>query len=606
MRSEAIDFLVRNGQEVTEDNIFSALSSGLNKYVSNDIIQGNVGIDRKLINNIYSFAAGSMLENVEGRMLLEDTYSNMQIDVSERLERLSRDIQLGFNELRTAQVLESSMSGYVKTINVDFGNNTVINQNSTDALISDGIVMGVKAPSVMADMSSIPIREYDISSISGALRSSSSTSGVVVELISDDGITIISDQDSVIINNGAKFSLSAESEFSDSKKLDLLIDKKDTEFFNQIEINLEKAHVAQIYISEDGLEYSKQFEKPRYIKNTIVPVESSKARFIKITFIKNKSNYSHNGKYGYKIGINSLNILKSTIEESAYVETNNMDISGTYSRVAIQTCCSYSDLNAEIKYYISLDDKEWQPIRPVNKTKIENIIDSVSLPLNTYTDNQIISLVDNTAVQSGYRYDLELPGEFIDSNQLRVFEGDITGSGEDWITDQRYYYAVGVLLTPATFDIGQSEMEFNGKWATGEVNLDKGIYRIKVKSEDYANLFNGKNATVISEINGEYVVKDDQGNTKSIFDPTYPHNNKILADTVFDFLFKRELIEKDSYTLYNNGSGYHISTGSNYDEVIVAYRLHQSNANSVKIKAELKSLDKTTIPYIEKLLIRLA
>ncbi len=102
------------------------------------------------------------------------------------------------------------------------------------------------------------------------------------------------------------------------------------------------------------------------------------------------------------------------------------------------------------------------------------------------------------------------------------------------------------------------------------------------------------------------MIKDSDVNPWSIYDPSYPYNHQMVCEKTFNYLFSRELIEKDGYTLYNNQNGYNIATPIAHEEVIIVYKLHVSNASNFRLRAELSSIDKTTIPYIEKALVRLA
>jgi len=105
---------------------------------------------------------------------------------------------------------------------------------------------------------------------------------------------------------------------------------------------------------------------------------------------------------------------------------------------------------------------------------------------------------------------------------------------------------------------------------------------------------------------GEYTVVSNDKSVRTVFDPLYPYNHKHLIETHFDYVFKKELIENTDYNIYNKGSNYYVSTPEDQEVIMVAYRLYQSNVESIQVKAELRSADHVTIPFIEKLIIRLA
>ena len=607
MRSETIDHLIRNGIDVTEDSIREIEESGFGVSTLEAILDSNSKLDSSVMNRIYDYIITLMSDNVENRISTEEVFSNKYTEISNRFDLLHRNVQAALEEVKIAQVLETNMSGYVDTVSIEFANSAVINKDETDAVISDGIVIGSKATQeTFADKNAIRIQEYQFGSISAHIRHRGDNKKIRVEKTNASGIGYIPSADEPIINTGSGFKVYGDTTLPGEKKIDIIIDKADSEYFNQLEFKLQKAHLCMIYLSNDGLEYTRIFNKPKYIKNTIIPVEGSTARYVKVVVFKNSNDTVQNGNYGYGIIFNEFNILRSTINESVKIETNDIFIDGNYASMALETCCTYSNKNTSIDYYISIDGGKWNSVRPVNKAKVGEVLLPVSLPINQYTDNKMISITNFDKQGDSYISTLNLPGQFLQSNSIRVFASDITDLGEDWIADDRIYVIYGMLNKEATIDLGTTELELNGKWATGTVTLDSGVYKIRTNSENYANLFNPANASLVSENNGEYAVKDNDGITRTISDPLHPYNHKVIVENAFDFLFKSELIEKEDFTLYNNGSDYNISTNTLHDEVLIVFRLHSKNMTSFKFRAELSSDDNTTIPYLEKAIIRLA
>ena len=418
------------------------------------------------------------------------------------------------------------------------------------------------------------------------------------------GAWVTVDED--IVNADGGFRVTGSMETAGDKRIDLILDKKDAEIFNQVEISIDKAHLAMLYTSDDGMEFTRVFDKPRYVKNTILPVGASSARYVKITFFQSKQSSISEGAYQYSIRFNHLNVLRSTLGDSVVFETNEISMPGAFTVLALSTCDNYSDKDVDMSYQVSVDGGSWNKVRPVDKTSVGMIAEPVTLKINDYVDNKLVSLTEFTSTPSGHTASLELPSDLILSNDIRVFAEDITCACVEWKTDGSLRTVYGYLKDVSTIDIGPSEMQVNGKWATGVVEIQPGLYQLRVREESYANLFNGKNAEVIHSGNGEYSVTDADGGIRIVADPLYPYNQKLLIEDIFDLLFYDELIEKDDYTLYNGGSGYNLSTSLEYDEVMVSYRVHRSNVNSLKVRAEMASRDKTTIPYIERILIRMS
>lgn len=607
MRAEAIDFLIRKNIDVTESNIDKILKEGFSLQTPEAVLNRDSGINRELIDGVYDFALESMRPSLQVRSDLEDRFEAIDQDIKERFDKLSRGIATATQELKAAQVLEKGMSGYVKSINVDFSENAVIDLVNTNALISEGVVFGtVKDESTAADKESIRVKEYPVSAVSSVIRTSGDVTPGRFEIFNDSGISHVPFPDQSLINSDKSFRMIGELGLGGEKRMDLIIDREDASLFNQVELQLEKAHLAQVFLSDDGLEFTKVFDKEKYVKNTVLPVGSSTARYIKITIYKTRHDAVHSGIYSYDVRFNKINILRSTINDTAVVQTNNIDIGGPYSVLALSTCDNFSDPKAEITYKISIDDGEWKTIRPVDKKKVGNVIEPVTVKLNDYSENKLISLTNFNKTQVGYTASLDLPQQFVASNDLRVFAEDMTEFGGEWEGDSSYKTAYGMVAQTKSFDIGETQMQINGKWATGLIELNPGLYEVKVLTSNYANLFNAKNASLINSNNGEYSITDKSGAVRMIADPLYPYNHKILVEDNFDLLFKKELIEKRDYTLYNSQANYNLSTYQKYNEIIVSYRLHQSNAGFFKLRAEMSSEDKTTMPYIERALIRMS
>ncbi len=605
MRQEIIDHLIRNNIDVTEETISSMERDGLNASTIDAIVDPNGRFDSSIISKIYDYTVGLMQDNVSKRTKVTSHVDKAKSDILSRFDRLQRNIETGLSEIKAAQILEKNMSGYVNTVVVDFADKTLFDQTETNAIITDDLIIGtVKNPKLSSDRSAIKITKYQMDSLSSVMKSGSDLFRARIERINESGIPYIGAKSDEIINNDIPFQLVSESENGDDKRIELSIDKKDNEYFNQVEINLTRAHLATIYTSEDDITYTKAYSKPKYVKNTVIPITGTTARFIKIVFNKNKYDFLSNGKNGYKIRFNSLNILKASVEETAVIETNDISINGSYSSLCLSTCCNYSDKNVSIDYKVSLDDGEWQSIRPVAKID-KDTMHPIVVPLNGYSDNRLISLTDYTKVGNSYRYGLDLPTDFLNSNKTRVFSGDISDGNSEWQYSKGYYTAYGILNTATTLELGSTSIEINGKWATGTVSLSRGLYTIRVRESNYATIINSSNAELISDANGEYTLRDDTGTLRTIHDPLHPYNHKLIIQKEFDFLFYMELIEKDDYTLYNNETGFNVSTHSPHEEIIITYRLYEDRLTKLKLRAEMKSLDKNTIPYIEKAFIRL-
>lgn len=606
-RSEAIDYLIRHSIPVTEDNIDQQIKAGFD-VIEPTLTKEDV-IDHSFVESVQESVV-QVFGNASRRTeALNKKYENLTYEVISRIERISREVEEAGVAIREAQVLERNMSGYAETLNIDFSDGSVINWNETTALISGGLVVGAINDRSKANKEFVKVDPISFRFAKATIRSVRGEHGATIQHITTDGIVLphpASNADYKIVNSGQPFIISGVSDYRESHKLDILIDRESEDPFNQIELNLEKAEVINIFTSANGKTFTKEFEQTRYAKNTVFPIKESKARYIKIVFHKTGPTKESYGKYLYQTRVNSLNVLKATINEPAVVVTNSIAIAGNYSAMAIDTCDTYTDPNTDITYHVSINDGEWLEVRPSDKTKNQKILSPVALRVDRFNNNKIISLVEKNKINQNYIYSLDLPGEFLLSNTIKVFAEDITGTNKDWLEDHDYMSVNGLLYESKILELGSTRLELNGKWVTGTVTLQPGLYRIRTNARQYGNLFITKNAELINASTGEYLVTDANGNQRNVTDFLYPFNHKVLVESAFDFILHKELSPRRDYTIYSADTGYRIATPEAHNEVLVVYQLHSAFVSNVKIKATLVSKNKTSIPYIGKLILRLA
>lgn len=608
MRSEAISQLIRHGIPVTESNISEILQNPLASVRAIESIMAKGYLDKESLNQIYDFISGNFCSIVEPLSKLELVYSEKLDEVETRASILSRKINDVYNEISSAQVLETKMSGYLRTINLDFSEKAIVNTN-TNATISGGIVYGLPVSPKLANTDLINGRKYTRGNITVYIRGSNVNEPNLGSLfvVKEQTNPRVPTVDEEIINSEIPIKIVGKSKVSGPRQIDLFIDKKDNEIFNQIDICLNRAHMVQFNFSNDGKTFERIYTRPKYIKNTPTPIGLRNDRYIKITFYKESHDRVDNGEYIYEVNIKKLNILRTTLSEEILFETNEIDIPGNFSKVAIDTCDNYRSNKVSIDYEININDSEWNSIRPVDKVSDSNsvLVPSV-ISVNDYVDNKIIVLRDNEVqVDGSYLYTLEFPQTFLTSNQIRIFSNELDSENNEWEGDTIFHWCYGIVRDTAEFSVGNNEIQINGKWITGDIKLTKGVYKIKVRNENYINIVNLFSNEIVDENDGEYYIKSEEGDTALVFDPLWPNNHKVIIEKSFDFLFSKELFEKTDYTLYNNQDNINVSTAKEHEELLIVYRLHQSETSTVKIRAKMKSIDNTSIPYIEKILIRL-
>jgi len=607
MRQEDIDFLIRENIPVTGYNIKNINKLGSTREAFSTSLASNaINLDHRNISDMYSYTTTLFATGIDKKIMLRDRVDNILLNISNNMDDIIASIVELQEESASSSVLEPAMSGELETLLLDFTDKTIVSSDSEGVLIQNGLLFA-DATTELANKTAIRIEKYNFSLLSAFMRSRQSLDIAKIEQVSDTGIGFYPDPELDVINNDIAFRIEGISDEKISRKIDLIIDRQNSSVFNQIELSLEKAHMVSVYTSVDNKEFTRHTNRPEYIKESTIQIAPSSDRYIKIVFHKLKHDILRNGNNAYVVTIKALSLLKTTFEGESILITNPISISGGYSKIAISACdCISKNEKGLISYYLSVNGKDWESIRPVGRTSGDLLHKESVINVNPMVTNKFILLEDKEEINGIDNYSLALPEDFIRSNYLRIFSEDITYSSEDWIYERSMYSAVGILYDEKTIDFGDNEISLNGKWITGEYRIMPGIYRIKIRADSYANVILERKNNITDIGNGEYAVESDDGSIRTVFDSLYPYNHKYIIEKEFDYIFEKELIEKEDYNLYNKDSEYHLSTTKSHDNIIIAYRLHESSVNSIQLKAELQSEDSVTIPYIEKIIIRLA
>ncbi|RLA68537.1 MAG: hypothetical protein DRQ78_00175 [Epsilonproteobacteria bacterium] len=607
MRSEDIDFLIRSKIPVTKFNLDNIESSQASREAfSISMASSAINLNIQTFNDMSNYATTLFQSGIDKKVILRDQVDYIRKNTDGGIEDIVRGLTNLKEEASTSSVLESAMSGELKTLSISFDNDSTVSRDSEGVMVKEGVLYAdtSKENSIKE---AIRIEKYNFSSMSSFMRSKHATDIAKIELVSDSGVGYYPEPGLDVINSDIRFRLEGISDIDISRNIDLIVDRKDSSLFNQIEIDLSKAHMVSIYTSNDGEYYKSHTSNPRYIKSSTVQIEPVTDRYVKIVFDKLTHDMVRNGNNVYSVTVNSLSLLRTTFSGQSLLLTNPIKVSGSYSKIAMSVCdCISNNQQGKISYFLSVNGKEWESIRPVGRSMGDSIHRRSVLDVNPLVTNKFILLEEKEEENSIETYTLPLPEDFISSNYIRIFGNNITDSSEDWIYGRSMYYATGILYDEKVVDFGPDEILLNGTWVTGEQRLMPDIYKISIRADNYSNVILNRKNNIIDIGNGEYAVESDDGTVRTVFDPLYPYNHKYIIEKEFDYIFEQELIEKEDYNLYNKDSEYYLSTMESYDNIIIAYRLHESNVNSIQLKAELQSGDFVTIPYIEKIIIRLA
>lgn len=271
---------------------------------------------------------------------------------------------------------------------------------------------------------------------------------------------------------------------------------------------------------------------------------------------------------------NKIGYTELIYDEPTYIETKNITIDKDFSQIVIDTCDNSNDDSVIINYSVSINDEEWESFSPVMKHKAlekQSIITvDKSKTLNLYT------VKGKKFAEGDYRFNI--PGPLQDNldyehtiylrNNKRINDKPLT------IITQQDIVVVRQAIQPND----SAKLYVNGREVKEDtITFYKGIN--KIFSENYGEL---------CEVNLDYL--EGMFGSDNIYIHVY--NKEIMVEqtlgTKYITLSKPEF--EDSFDTV--GDAYF--TGTKPKRLV----------STVKIKAELLSVDKKTVPYISRILLR--
>ena len=608
MRSANIDYLMRNGLPITEASLKEIGSHKASRTsLVGELEVGPAPLDGRGILSIYDATEMLFVDGAEILSKISKRNTQYSDALSKRIGNLNRLIDKLKEETSAAAVLERNMMGEVKSFVLMFEDDIYVSSESRGVTIRQDRIYA-NPDDDKGDKEIIRLEEYPLSYVSATIRTAIKINKAKVENVNSIGVGYIDHKDQDTINTGKTFRIAGEANEDSSVKMDIVIDRKDNSLFSQVEISCEKAQMITVYTSDTGKEYTGKIVRPTYAYDTSLGIEPSTDRYVKIIFHKLERDILSTGKDNYSVTIRSLYLTRTSFTGQALLITPAVEMAGNFSKIAIGTCDSSSlGLDTEIDYFISVDEKMWTRIRPVLSVRNADLSVPSAININDSSDNRLITIKERVKTKTNdWEYKLILPDDFIRSNDIRIFGKDITTRCEEWDFTRGLREVSAILYSEKTINFKGSEISINGVWVHGVQVLPAGIYSIKIRESNYANIILDRSGEVRHEGDGEYSVTGEDGIFRTIYDSLWPLNHKIIVEEQFDIILKKELMPNTGYTKAKTGDGYRIVTEKDEGEIICAYRLYSDEMASVQIKAVLKSRDNISIPFIEKITIRAA
>lgn len=302
------------------------------------------------------------------------------------------------------------------------------------------------------------------------------------------------------------------------------------------------------------------------IKNIIVPVD------INTLAVSIRSYPSIHRTSG--LTFNQIGYTELIYDSTTYFETKNININKDFNQIVIDTCDNSNDKNIDIKYFISINDQPYEGFSPVIKHKA--------------LEKQSIITVDKTQILNMY-----------ESEGVKYSEGD-------------YRFLVPNNLQTNLIYMHEVFLRNNKKLDTREfiitIKEDVTLDKRAILSQSSDRLF----------INDKEILDDTFVVYKGIMklvsisgnNEIQPINLNYIETLLGESNIYIGKIQKELLTNSNGEKYISLSIPEFKDSFDTAGKVYfpgikpKQRISTIKIKAELQSLDKRTVPFISRLLVR--
>ena len=128
-----------------------------------------------------------------------------------------------------------------------------------------------------------------------------------------------------------------------------------------------------------------------------------------------------------------------------------------------------------------------------------------------------------------------------------------------------------------------------------------GLVTIDVPKNKFNILFDYSNVEIVSYSNGTFIIKKDNIES-TVYDRDYESNMFVLIVNTFDYILGNEIT--DDIEIDTKEDGVQLKTSDSVSKLYVLARSKYSSVKSVKIRADMKSLDSYTKPEITRIIFK--
>ena len=478
-----------------------------------------------------------------------------------------------------------------------------------EALLSERKLIGESYTAVL------PLDKDYISKNTTALVENNMTLGVGYEseLTSENLLNL----DTLYIGAQEETVLKIESETLNSYPLKLKLNKNFYNNYQQIKITLPRiTQTGILYLEFDKQEAFSILNRdgyeiiPKHISNTVKFPVNNDSRSFSIRLLENTDR---------EVIVKALYFTEQIYNTTTVYESTIMSVEEDLSLLSVQTCDNYTDKNVNIKYEISVNEREYEEFRPNGKLK-ENLTQSIIKASILNYENTV--KLSNPILDNGvYKF---YTNELINS-EIKVkafswkFKEDFN-SVESFVQDSHnhtseLFYNMFFVVKEDIKVVLNSILEFydNGKLIKKETEgdvytLKRGIHKIRVLKTLWKETVDLNKFSIFSILENKLTVIERETEEKKTIDFIYnPSEDLVQSTSLYLQIFNKKvdiyLTEEKLNKKLDNAFVEYFFKSNPYPLYVISESV-QTRVNTIQIRATMTSLDKVTCPYISSITIR--
>lgn len=530
------------------------------------------------------------LNNVSKTQDNETKLNNILEIIEDKFEYINKKIRISLYEKVKSARLLNDYTIQKQTLAFDIDINPQTFKTMTGAII-DSTIFAIKSKDngMQKSIDTEIVKNIQVEGNNGL----SSIGGTILKKVTNGWVVANKEE---IIKEEGMYLAKTQSIYDGENDITLSINFGKVTNVEAITPVFKNAEVVKIYTSKNDKDFNLIAYKIA-TKNKTFVLEDKNIKNIKIVINKKDASYKLGNTYIYECPLSQIKISSDYEKEDVIFETKSIIVNAALSKIAITTKDNYDSNDVDIKYYISINEKDYEEIRPSGKIKNKDISSIVSI--ENETENKLLKLENSTRINNKFVYDLPLPQPFVMTNNLRIFT-----NLNLWEYKEGLYECYIFNYEEKTINIGNKFIFINGEKHSGAIKIKKGINKIQIPKEFFVNLFN-KSLCKKYTINGSIItVTLNNGNEITINDSMYPYNIKLLIEENSDFVFQ-EIQEKINFNFkLNENNELKIERIDGNKEIYCVYKNLYKNTQNIKLKGILKSKNNKTIPKIERITVR--